>query len=167
MLRDISVYFDEITGLPTLANVQVEVQHLLAGHDHLGIIYVSLEGIEEEFERRLEVQVDVFVGWGRLSRSPKVRFERALFRAINGAVTGIQRERSETRHRLQAEFRRILSREQVTCVFHRSCMWAATPSSATNCSPAARFRASCTVPICSSTWPATRDACSNSTGSAG
>jgi EAL domain-containing protein (putative c-di-GMP-specific phosphodiesterase class I)/CheY-like chemotaxis protein len=196
VLRDASVYYDEITGLPTLANVQVEVQHLLADHSQLGIIYISLEGIhtleeqdgfeivddvfrivggrlsdsrgqmlrnedflsisslgnaflivlspsreqgyvsdadllaiktriedkllvgiEDELKRRLEVKIGVFVGCGRLSQSPKVRFKRALLHAIDDAVNGIQRERSQTRHRLHAEFQKILSNEQVTCVY--------------------------------------------------
>ena len=61
VLRDASVYYDEITGLPTLANVQVEVQRLLADHNQLGIIYISLEGIHalEELEG-FEVVDDVF-----------------------------------------------------------------------------------------------------------
>ncbi len=196
VLRDASVYYDEITGLPTLANVQVEVQHLLADHSQLGIIYISLEGIhtleeqdgfevvddvfrivgarlsdsrgqmlrsedflsisslgnaflivlspsreqgyvsdadllaiktriedkllvgiEDELKRRLEVKIGVFVGCGRLSQSPKVRFKRALLHAIDDAVNGIQRERSQTRHHLHAEFQKILSNEQVTCVY--------------------------------------------------
>ena len=45
VLRDASVYYDEITGLPTLANVQVEVQRMLFDHSQLGIIYVTLDGI--------------------------------------------------------------------------------------------------------------------------
>jgi len=45
VLRDASVYFDEITGLPTLAHVQVEVQRQLANHNQLGMMYVSLDGI--------------------------------------------------------------------------------------------------------------------------
>ncbi len=196
VLRDASVYYDEITGLPTLANVQIEVQRLLADHSQLGIIYVSLEGIhaleelegfevvdevfrivgtrlsdsrgellrsedyvaisslgnafliilspsreqgfvsdadlaaikariesrllvgiEDELRRRLEVKIGVFVGWARLSQSPKVRFRRALLRAIADATEGIQRERNETRHRLHAEFQKILAKEQVTCVY--------------------------------------------------
>jgi EAL domain-containing protein (putative c-di-GMP-specific phosphodiesterase class I) len=46
-----------------------------------------------------------------------VRFKRALLRAIEDATNGILRERTETRHRLHAEFQRILSKEQVTCVY--------------------------------------------------
>jgi len=196
VLRDTSIYYDEVTGLPTLANVQAEVQHLLANHGQLGVIYVGLQGInaleelsgfevvdevfrtvgarlseargeilrredfvsisslgtgfvivlspsrtkgylvdadlravkerleskllvdiEDELKRRLEVQIGVSVGWARLSQSPKVRFRRALLHAIEDATNGIQRERSETRHRLNAEFQRILAKEQVTCVY--------------------------------------------------
>jgi EAL domain-containing protein (putative c-di-GMP-specific phosphodiesterase class I)/DNA-binding response OmpR family regulator len=45
VLRDASVYYDEITGLPTLANVQVEVQRRLFDASQLGILYVTLEGV--------------------------------------------------------------------------------------------------------------------------
>ena len=196
VLRDASVYYDEITGLPTLANVQVEVQRMLADHNQLGILYITLEGIhaleelegfevvddvfrvvgerlsgsrgellrgqdyisvsslgnaflvvlspareqgyvsdedlaaikvrlednlledlEEELRRRLEVKIEVFVGWARLSQSPKVRFRRALLAAIQEATDGIQREKNESRHRLHHEFQRILAEEQVTCVY--------------------------------------------------
>ena len=71
VLRDASVYYDEITGLPTLANVQVEVQRLLADHSQLGIIYISLEGIHalEELDG-FEVVDDVFrIVGARLSDS--------------------------------------------------------------------------------------------------
>jgi DNA-binding response OmpR family regulator len=37
VLRDSSVYHDDITGLPTLANVQVEVQRMLFDHGQLGV----------------------------------------------------------------------------------------------------------------------------------
>jgi len=196
VLRDASVYFDEITGLPTLATVQSEVQRVLARSHQLGIIYVSLEGIhtleelegfeiadqvfrsigerlsnargellrgeeiisisslgnaflivlspsreqgfisdadilavkervekrlllgvEDELQQRFEARVGLFVGWGRLSQSPKVRFKRALLRAIEDATNDVHRERVETRHRLQAELQTILAKEQVTCVY--------------------------------------------------
>lgn len=196
VLRDASVYYDEVTGLPTLANVQSEVQQLLADHGQVGIIYVSLQGIgaleelsgfevvdevfrvvgarlseargdilrredlisisslgngfvvvlspsrtqgyladadlkavkqrlenkllvgiEDELRSRLEVQIGVSVGWARLSQSPKVRFRRALLHAIEDATNGIQRERSETRHRLNAEFQQVLAQGEVTCVY--------------------------------------------------
>lgn len=45
VLRDANVYHDEVTGLPTLANVQVEVQRMLFDHGQLGLIYVSVGGI--------------------------------------------------------------------------------------------------------------------------
>ena len=45
VLRDASVYYDEITGLPTLASVQVEVQRRLLDHTQLGILYVTLDGV--------------------------------------------------------------------------------------------------------------------------
>ena len=46
VLRDASVYRDEVTGLPTLANVQVEIQRMLYDHSQLGLIYVSLSGVQ-------------------------------------------------------------------------------------------------------------------------
>ena len=46
VLRDASVYRDDVTGLPTLANVQVDVQRMLFDHGQLGIIYVSLGGVQ-------------------------------------------------------------------------------------------------------------------------
>ena len=67
VLRDASVYHDDITGLPTLANVQVEVQRMLFDHGQLGIIYVSLEGVQAlEQLQGFEVVDDVYrvVGQG-------------------------------------------------------------------------------------------------------
>jgi EAL domain-containing protein (putative c-di-GMP-specific phosphodiesterase class I)/CheY-like chemotaxis protein len=46
VLRDASVYHDDVTGLPTLANVQVEVQRMLFDHGQLGVIYVSVAGVQ-------------------------------------------------------------------------------------------------------------------------
>lgn len=61
VLRDASVFFDEITGLPTLANVQVDVQRMLFGQSQLGIIYVAMEGIHAlEQLQGFEVVDDVF-----------------------------------------------------------------------------------------------------------
>jgi len=196
VLRDASVYYDEITGLPTLANVQVEMQRVLADHPQLGIIYVSLDGVyalehlqgfevvdevfrvigqrllsargellrgddyvsvsslgnaflivlspardqatvddrdllaikrrleerllrdlEHELEGRLLMNIDVFVGYARLARSPKVRFRRALLQAIGEATTRIESERGELRDRLQGELDRILTAQQVSCVY--------------------------------------------------
>ncbi len=66
VLRDTSVYYDEITGLPTLANVQVEVQRMLFDHSQLGIIYVSLEGMHAlEQLQGFEVVDDVLRVVGR------------------------------------------------------------------------------------------------------
>jgi EAL domain-containing protein (putative c-di-GMP-specific phosphodiesterase class I)/CheY-like chemotaxis protein len=44
VLRDAAVYYDDITGLPTLSHVQVEVQRQLFNHTELGLLYVSLDG---------------------------------------------------------------------------------------------------------------------------
>jgi len=196
VLRDASMYYDEITGLPTLASVQVEVQRRLFDHSQLGILYVTLDGVHaleqqqgfeavdevfrvigrrlsetrgrlirnEDFvsvsslgnaflvilspardhgfvdeddlrlvKRRLEEQlldyltdelesqlmahVDLYVGYSRLGQSPKVRFRRALLEAIECATRGIQQERSEVQHRLSAEFERVVSGSQITCVY--------------------------------------------------
>jgi EAL domain-containing protein (putative c-di-GMP-specific phosphodiesterase class I)/CheY-like chemotaxis protein len=67
VLRDASVYHDDITGLPTLANVQVEVQRMLFDHGQLGIIYVSLDGVQAlEQLQGFEIVDDVYriVGQG-------------------------------------------------------------------------------------------------------
>jgi EAL domain-containing protein (putative c-di-GMP-specific phosphodiesterase class I)/DNA-binding response OmpR family regulator len=196
VLRDASVYFDEITGLPTLASVQVEVQRRLFDHSHLGILYVTLDGVhaleqqqgfeavdevfriigkrlsetrgrlirnedfvsvsslgnaflvvlapardhgfvdeddlrlvklrleeqlldvlKDELEHEFLAHVDLYVGYSRLGQSPKVRFKRALLEAIERATRGIQQERSEVQHRLSAEFERVISGAQITCVY--------------------------------------------------
>jgi EAL domain-containing protein (putative c-di-GMP-specific phosphodiesterase class I)/DNA-binding NarL/FixJ family response regulator len=196
VLRDASVYYDEITGLPTLANVQVEVQRQLANHNQLGLIYISLDGVygleqvqgfeavdevfrivgqklvnakgaflrdedfvsisslgnaflimlapsreqssideqnmrmikdrlesnllqqlEDELEEKLLAKIAVYVGYARLSQSPKVRFKRALLEAIEEATRGIQVEREETYGRLVHELDRVLADEQITCVY--------------------------------------------------
>ncbi|MBE3033541.1 MAG: EAL domain-containing protein [Actinobacteria bacterium] len=196
VLRDASVYYDEITGLPTLASVQVEVQRRLFDHSQLGILYVTLDGVhaleqqqgfeavdevfrvigrrvsetrgrlirnedfvsisslgnaflvilapardhgfvdeddlrlvkrrlqeqlldllEEELESKHLAHVDLYVGYSRLGQSPKVRFKRALLEAIERATRGIQQERSAVQHRLSAEFERVISEAQITCVY--------------------------------------------------
>jgi EAL domain-containing protein (putative c-di-GMP-specific phosphodiesterase class I)/DNA-binding response OmpR family regulator len=61
VLRDASVYRDDITGLPTLANVQVEVQRMLFDHGQLGIIYVNIGGVQAlEHLQGFEVVDDVY-----------------------------------------------------------------------------------------------------------
>lgn len=196
VLRDASVYFDEITGLPTLAHVQVEVQRQLAAHNQLGLMYVTLEGVygleqiqgfeavddvfrvvgqkllnakglflriedfvsisslgnafliilgpsreqgtideqdlrqvkdrletnllgqlEDELEEKLLAKIQVYVGYARLSQSPKVRFRRALLQAMDEAGRGIQVEREENYSRLIAELDHVLANEQITCVY--------------------------------------------------
>ena len=60
-LRDASVRYDEITGLPTLADVQVETQRRLFDHSQLGILYVTLDGVHAlEQQQGFEVVDDVF-----------------------------------------------------------------------------------------------------------
>jgi EAL domain-containing protein (putative c-di-GMP-specific phosphodiesterase class I)/CheY-like chemotaxis protein len=66
VLRDASVYHDDVTGLPTLANVQVEVQRMLFDHGQLGIIYVSLGGVQAlEQLQGFEVVDDVYRAVGQ------------------------------------------------------------------------------------------------------
>jgi EAL domain-containing protein (putative c-di-GMP-specific phosphodiesterase class I)/CheY-like chemotaxis protein len=66
VLRDASVYFDEITGLPTLANVQVEVRRTLIDHSQLGIIYIALDGVHTlEQLQGFEVVDEVFRSIGK------------------------------------------------------------------------------------------------------
>jgi EAL domain-containing protein (putative c-di-GMP-specific phosphodiesterase class I)/CheY-like chemotaxis protein len=45
VLRDASVYHDDITGLPTLARAQVEIQRHAQDHAQLGLLYVTIDGI--------------------------------------------------------------------------------------------------------------------------
>lgn len=68
VLRDASVYYDEITGLPTLANVRIEAQRQLFRHHQLGVLYVSLDGVNAlERVQGFEVVDDVFrTVWRRL-----------------------------------------------------------------------------------------------------
>ena len=61
LLRDASVFHDDITGLPTLSKVQVEVQRRLFDHSQLGILYVTLDGVHAlEQIQGFEVVDDVF-----------------------------------------------------------------------------------------------------------
>ena len=196
VLRDASVYFDEITGLPTLANVQIEIQRRLSDYAQLGLVYITLDGmhaleqvqgfevvddvfqivgrrlerargqlirnedfvsvsslgnaflvvlsparqrgyitdedmqavklrierelfehLQEELESRLLAKVSLFVGYARLTQSPKVRFRRALLDAIERATRTIETERDEIRQRRREEFERVISNEQLTCAF--------------------------------------------------
>ena len=196
VLRDAAVYRDEITGLPTFASVQVELQRRLLDHTQLGILYVTVDGVhaleqqrgfevvddifrllgkeltetrgrlirtedfvsvsslgdaflvvlapardqgfvddddlrqvkerleqelldflEGKLDSELQGHVDLYVGYSRLSQSPKIRFKRALLKAIDHAMRGIQQERSELQHRLSTEFERVISQAQITCVF--------------------------------------------------
>jgi EAL domain-containing protein (putative c-di-GMP-specific phosphodiesterase class I)/DNA-binding response OmpR family regulator len=66
VLRDASVYYDEITGLPTLASVQEEVQRRLFDHSQLGILYVTLDGVHAlEQQQGFEAVDEVFRVIGR------------------------------------------------------------------------------------------------------
>jgi EAL domain-containing protein (putative c-di-GMP-specific phosphodiesterase class I)/CheY-like chemotaxis protein len=196
LLRDALVFEDDVTGLPTLSHVQVEVQRRLYGHSQLGMLYVSLDGVwpleqtqgfevvdqvfrvvgrqlaeargtllrsedfvsvsslgnaflvvlspprdrgvvlddhvlavkrrlerqlldglEQELERELFAKIGLYVGYARLTQSPKVRFRRALLEAVNAAVRSIEEERSEAQHRLRRDFETILAERQITCVY--------------------------------------------------
>jgi len=66
VLRDASAYYDEITGLPTLAHVQVEVQRSMREHSHLGILYVTVDSVQAlEQSQGFEVVDEVFRAIGR------------------------------------------------------------------------------------------------------
>jgi EAL domain-containing protein (putative c-di-GMP-specific phosphodiesterase class I)/DNA-binding response OmpR family regulator len=66
LLRDAAVFHDDITGLPTLAQVQVEVQRRLFDHTQLGILYVTLESVHVlEKVQGFEVVDEVFRATGR------------------------------------------------------------------------------------------------------
>ncbi len=66
VLRDASVFYDEITGLPTLARVQVEVQRTLLDHAQLGVLYVTLDGVHAlEQTQGFEVVDEMFRIVGR------------------------------------------------------------------------------------------------------
>ena len=66
VLRDASVYHDDVTGLPTLANVQLDVQRMLYDHGQLGVIYVSLGGVHAlEQLQGFEVVDDVYRSIGQ------------------------------------------------------------------------------------------------------
>jgi EAL domain-containing protein (putative c-di-GMP-specific phosphodiesterase class I)/CheY-like chemotaxis protein len=195
VLRDASVYHDDVTGLPTLANVQLEVQRMLYDHGQLGVIYVSLGGVhaleqlqgfevvdevyrvigqglqqargglirgddfvsisslgdafliilspgrqsglvseddllaikrrlktellerlESDLESRLLTSIDLFLGFSRLTQSPKVRFKRALLEAIERATHSIELERDQIRTRLGDEFEQVIASQRLTCV---------------------------------------------------
>ncbi len=195
VLRDASVYHDDVTGLPTLANVQLEVQRMLYDHGQLGVIYVSLGGVhaleqlqgfevvdevyrvigqglqqargglirgddfvsisslgdafliilspgrqsglvseddllaikrrlktelleklENDLESRLLTSIDLFLGFSRLTQSPKVRFKRALLEAIERATRSIELERDQIRTRLGDEFEQVIASQRLTCV---------------------------------------------------
>ncbi len=196
LLRDALVFYDDITGLPTLAQVQVELQRRLFDHSQLGMLYVTIEGVwaleqtqgfevvddvfrlvghrlnlargrllrEDDFvlvsslgnaflvvlgpprrgggvasdhlvrvKRRLEhhlvkaleqelhaslyTKIALYVGFAKLTQSPKVRFRRALVEAIESAARSIERERSGLQHRLQQDFERVLLDRQIRCVY--------------------------------------------------
>ncbi len=197
VLRDASAYRDDVTGLPTLAGIQVEIQRMLFDHGQLGFIYVSLGGVqalehlqgfevvdevyrvvgnalhqargdllrgedfisisslgdaflivlspsrehafiteddlrmvktrlqekllaqlERELESRTLRKVDLFVGYSRLTQSPKIRFKRALLDAVASATKTVEAERDEIRSHLREQFDAVMAQEQVSCVFH-------------------------------------------------
>ena len=245
VLRDASVYYDDITALPTLAHVQVEVQRMLFNHAQLGILYVNLDGIasleleqgfeivdevfravgqrltsakgsllrgedfisvsslgnaflivlsparehegvsdedmhmikqriedqllsqlEGELEDQLLAKIRVFVGCARLTRSPKVRFRRALLQAMDEAMAGIQMERKLGRGKLVDEFNLVLAEEQITCVYQPIVKLDDFAVIGYELLARAPSRASCIGPMCYSRSPVTRAACPSSTVSA-
>jgi EAL domain-containing protein (putative c-di-GMP-specific phosphodiesterase class I)/CheY-like chemotaxis protein len=78
VLRDASVYHDDVTGLPTLANVQVEVQRMLFDHGQLGIIYVSIGGVQAlEQLQGFEVVDEVYRAVGQALQQARGELLRA------------------------------------------------------------------------------------------
>jgi EAL domain-containing protein (putative c-di-GMP-specific phosphodiesterase class I)/DNA-binding response OmpR family regulator len=66
VLRDASAYYDEITGLPTLAHVQVEVQRSMREHSQLGILYVTVDSVHTlEQSHGFEVVDEMYRAIGR------------------------------------------------------------------------------------------------------
>ena len=66
VLRDASAYYDEITGLPTLAHVQLEVQRTMDEHSHLGILYVTVDSVQAlEQSQGFEVVDEMYRAIGR------------------------------------------------------------------------------------------------------
>ena len=77
VLRDASVYYDEITGLPTLAHVQVEVQRRLFDHNQLGILYITVDGVHAlESQQGFEAVDEVFRVIGKRLSETKGRLIR-------------------------------------------------------------------------------------------
>jgi len=77
VLRDASAYFDEITGLPTLAQAQVEVQRSMRDHSQLGILYVTVDSVHIlEQMQGFEVVDDMFRAIGRRLREARGRLIR-------------------------------------------------------------------------------------------
>jgi EAL domain-containing protein (putative c-di-GMP-specific phosphodiesterase class I) len=77
-----------------------------------------LAQLEKELESRLLRKVDLFVGYSRLTQSPKIRFKRALLDAVASATKTVEDERDEIRSHLREQFDAVMAQEQVTCVFH-------------------------------------------------
>jgi EAL domain-containing protein (putative c-di-GMP-specific phosphodiesterase class I)/DNA-binding response OmpR family regulator len=66
VLRDASAYYDEITGLPTLAHAQVEVQRSMHEHSQLGILYVTVDSVHTlEQSQGFEVVDEMYRAIGR------------------------------------------------------------------------------------------------------
>jgi EAL domain-containing protein (putative c-di-GMP-specific phosphodiesterase class I)/DNA-binding response OmpR family regulator len=77
VLRDASAYYDEITGLPTLAHVQVEVQRTMQDHSQLGILYVTVDNVHViEQTQGFEVVDEMFRAIGRRLHEARGRLIR-------------------------------------------------------------------------------------------
>lgn len=77
VLRDASAYYDEITGLPTLAHVQLEVQRSMHEHSHLGILYVTVDSVQAlEQSQGFEVVDQMYQAIGRRLHEARGRIIR-------------------------------------------------------------------------------------------
>jgi len=96
--------------------------HGFVDEDDLRLVKRRLEEellgfLEAELEAKLLAHVELYVGCSRLGQSPKIRFKRALLRAIDQATRDIQQERREVQHRLSAAFECVIRESQITCVY--------------------------------------------------
>src|SRR5664280_1028106 len=77
VLRDASAYYDEITGLPTLAHAQVEVQRFMHDHSQLGVLYVTVDSVHTlEQSQGFEVVDEMYRAIGRRLHEARGRLIR-------------------------------------------------------------------------------------------
>ena len=174
VLRDASVYYDEITGLPTLANVQVDVQRMLFDHSQLGIIYVTLDGIHAlEQLQGFEIVDEVFRVVGQRlvgSRGQLIRGDdfvsisslgNAFLIVLVGAARPRHRERRrparrQTAARGAAPHRPRAGAARSGCWRRSACTWATrTSRSRPRCASSGRCSRPSTRRCAASSWSGT------------